>query len=73
MDDLSVDELLTDQQLRTLLGISRTTLWRLRKQAGLPFGRVGRAYRYRKSDVLRWVAENPEASNQLSLRFNEWR
>ena len=32
---------------------------------------VGRAYRYRKSEVLRWVAENPEASKQLSLIFRE--
>ena len=71
MTDLSVDELLTDQELRELLGISRTTLWRLRKQGGLPFGKVGRSYRYRKAEVLRWIAENPEAPPQLNLRFSE--
>ena len=68
--DLSVDELLTDADLQEFLGISRTTLWRLRKGAGLPFGKVGRAYRYRKSDVLRWVSTQPELSTQLFLRFN---
>jgi excisionase family DNA binding protein len=71
MVDLSVDELLTDKQLREFLGISRTTLWRLRKEAGLPYGKVGRSYRYRKSDVLRWVSDNPEASMQLPLQFNK--
>lgn len=68
--DLSVDELLTDAELQEFLGISRTTLWRLRKRGGLPFGKVGRAYRYRKSVVLRWVSTQPELSKQLSLRFN---
>lgn len=67
--DLSVDELLTDAQLRALLGISRTTLWRLRKHAGLPFGKVGRSYRYRKVEVLKWIAENPGCSHQLTLKF----
>ena len=71
MADLSVDELLTDRQLRELLGISRTTLWRLRKHAGLPYGQVGRTYRYRKSEVLQWISQNPDASAQLTLRFAE--
>lgn len=71
MTDLSVDELMTDQQLREFLGISRTTLWRLRKQDGLPYGKVGRAYRYRKAEVLRWISDNPYASRQISLRFND--
>jgi excisionase family DNA binding protein len=70
MTDLSIDELMTDQQLQEFLGISRTTLWRLRKSAGLPFGKVGRCYRYRKSEVLRWISEAPEESEQLSLHFN---
>jgi excisionase family DNA binding protein len=65
--DLSVDELLTDAQLCELLGISRTTVWRLRKNAGLPFGKVGRSYRYRKADVLAWIAEKPGISHQLTL------
>ncbi|WP_363168914.1 helix-turn-helix domain-containing protein [uncultured Lamprocystis sp.] len=67
--DLSVDELLTDAQLRELLGISRTTVWRLRKHAGLPFGKVGRSYRYRKAEVLKWIADNPMHSRQLTLKF----
>lgn len=65
--DLSVDELLTDAQLRELLGVSRTTLWRIRKHAGLPFGRIGRSYRYRKAEVLKWIAENSERSGPHTL------
>lgn len=69
MPDLTVDELLTDKQVSELLDVSRTTLWRLRKQAGLPYGKVGRLYRYRKAEILRWVSENPTTTKQLSFRF----
>ena len=67
--DLEVDELLTDAQVRALLGVSRTTLWRLRREAGLPFGRVGRKYRYRKSEILQWVKDNRRRAEQLKLNF----
>jgi excisionase family DNA binding protein len=62
-----MNALLTDEELREFLGISRTTLWRLRKSGGLPFGKVGRSYRYRVSEILRWVGENPQSSGQLAL------
>jgi excisionase family DNA binding protein len=68
---LDVDELLTDADLQSFLGVSRTTLWRLRKHGGLPFGTVGRAYRYRKSEVLQWVKDNRNREKQLRLRFPE--
>ncbi len=71
--DLRVDELLTDADLQKLLGVSRTTLWRLRKEAGLPFGKVGREYRYRKSEVLEWVKDNRHRDLQGQLRFSERR
>lgn len=67
--DLEKDELLTDVQLRAMLGVSRTTLWRLRKHSQLPYGKVGREYRYRKSEVLAWIKDNAHADAQLRLRF----
>lgn len=71
MNDLEVDELLTEAELQVLLGVSRTTLWRLRKHAELPFGKVGREYRYRKSEVLEWIRNNHHREKQLRLRFPE--
>ncbi len=65
------EELLTDAELRQFLGVSRTTLWRLRKNGGLPFGRVGRAYRYRKSEVLAWLKRNRLAAEQLGLGLSD--
>jgi excisionase family DNA binding protein len=67
--DLQVDELLTEAELQILLSVSRTTVWRLRKSAGLPYGKVGRAYRYRKSEVLQWLKDNRLRESQLWLRF----
>jgi excisionase family DNA binding protein len=58
----SQDELLTDSEVQELLRISRTTLWRLRRSAGIPYGRVGRKCRYVRSEVIDWVRENGEAA-----------
>ena len=67
--DLSVDEILTDSDVRELLGVSRTTLWRLRQHANLPFGRVGREYRYRKSEILGWLKDHENTTIQLPLQL----
>lgn len=69
VQDLERDELLTDIKLQDLLGVSRTTLWRLRNRGGLPFGKVGREYRYRKSEVLQWLKDNKSRAAQLHIRF----
>ena len=71
VQDLERDELLTDTQLQDLLGVSRTTLWRLRNRAGLPFGKVGREYRYRKSEVLQWLKDNKARAAQLHITFEQ--
>jgi excisionase family DNA binding protein len=70
-DELSVDALLTDREVGELLGVSRTTLWRLRRQGGLPFGKVGREFRYRKSEVLNWVKDGKIAGVQLPLQLKK--
>ncbi len=67
--DLHVDELLTDADVQRLLCVSRTTLWRLRKDAGLPFGRAGRKYLYRKSEILQWIKDNRQRRVQLALKL----
>ena len=66
--DVDEDRLLTEAELLAFLGISRTTVWRLRKHHGLPFGRVGREYRYQKSEILAWMKER--ASDDPQLRFS---
>ena len=64
-------ELLNDSELRRLLHVSRTTLWRLRKRHGLPFGRVGKQYRYDREEVLAWVRRNRDLEQQLRLKWKD--
>jgi excisionase family DNA binding protein len=53
------DSLVTEVQTAELLNISIRTLqaWRI-KSAGPRFVRVGRAIRYRRSDLTAWIEAN---------------
>jgi DNA-binding transcriptional MerR regulator len=53
------DHLLTELQAASLLNLSVRTLqaWRARG-AGPPFVKAGRAIRYRRRDLLRWLDNN---------------
>lgn len=61
--------ILTDQELQTVLKVSRQTLWRLRKTSALPYFKVGGQYRYRSEDIDRWLAETRYRDLQLPLRL----
>jgi len=51
--------LLTESQAAQLLQISIRTLqaWRLRR-SGPPYVQLGRAVRYRRSDLMGWIESN---------------
>ena len=53
------DVLLTESQAAQLLQISIRTLqaWRLRR-SGPPYVQLGRAVRYRRSDLMGWIESN---------------
>ena len=51
------DRLLTDAEVRDLLGVSRTTVWRLRTRKGLPFLRIGSEIRYDPDALQSWVEQ----------------
>jgi len=58
------DALLTEVQVGELFGLSIRTLqaWRARR-AGPPFVQVGRAIRYRRSDLIDWINANTMGSS----------
>jgi len=56
--ELKDKEILNESDLMEFLGVSRTTLWKLRRERNLPYGRVGREYRYLKTDIIRWLKES---------------
>lgn len=55
--EIQVTELVTGNELEVRVGVSRTTLWRLRQQ-GLPHVRIGRGVRYDVREVLAWLASD---------------
>ena len=56
--ELKDKEILNEAELMEFLGVSRTTLWKLRRKRNLPYGKVGREYRYLKSDIITWLKES---------------
>jgi site-specific DNA-cytosine methylase len=48
-------KIVTEKVLEVELGVSRTTLWRLRQQ-GLPSRRVGRSLRFDLHEVEKWIS-----------------
>jgi site-specific DNA-cytosine methylase len=66
MDDF---KLLTGETLQEALGVSRTTLWRLRQQ-GMPTRRIGRGIRYPLEDVRAWLAAQRGGQVQLTLAIS---
>lgn len=56
----AADGLLTSEDVRTRLQVSRTSLFRLLKEGRLPRPvRIMRENRWRKSDIDKWMAELP--------------
>jgi excisionase family DNA binding protein len=58
-------ELFTEEELCKWLTISRSTLWRLRKE-GLPYIKVGNLTRYDKDDVLAWLKSQRKSSEVVA-------
>jgi excisionase family DNA binding protein len=56
------DEIMTGQEAREFLKISRSTLWKLTKEDQIPAYRVGNGrtsdLRYKKSELLAWLNSN---------------
>jgi len=49
------DELMTTRELMEFLNISRTKVWELVSKESLPAYKLGGDYRYRRSEVLKWM------------------
>ena len=64
MLDDEVGELLTTEQAARLLDVRPGTLevWRNAKRYGLPYIRVGRNVRYRRSDLVKFLEQRTVAA-----------
>jgi excisionase family DNA binding protein len=57
---VSDDVLMTSGEVLALLRVNRRALYRLIEDRALPARRVGRHWRFRRSEVLRWLRRNEE-------------
>lgn len=67
---MSIETLLKPRELAELLQVSRFTLAHWRRPAvasGPPYIQVGRAIRYRRTDVERWLRERDQTSAEPAL------
>lgn len=53
--DSSSEPLMKTPEVMSYLKISRTKLWQLVKEGGLPAYRIGGDFRYRKSEIDAWL------------------
>lgn len=66
-----MEKLLKEKEILTYLDISRTTLWRLKKQ-GLPSYKVGDSYRYNPNTITQWlVSDEKEIYKSKSTEASE--
>jgi len=65
---LSDETLMTTADLMAFLNLSRTKIWSMIQQDGLPAFKFGGDYRFRKSEILIWMEQyrirNEESSSQ---------
>jgi excisionase family DNA binding protein len=65
-------EILDVQGAATLLGVSTTTIYNLARKGEIPATRVGREWRFSRSNLIEWVA-NGAAADQLSVALSRGR
>ncbi len=54
-DQPSLKELLGEKQLAEILGVSKASMLKLRKEKGLPFIKIGIKTLYYEPDVMAWL------------------
>jgi excisionase family DNA binding protein len=58
--------MMTVDEIATCLGISSRTVWRLKAKGDLPKSlKIGRAVRWKKSDILAWIEKGCPASESI--------
>jgi excisionase family DNA binding protein len=65
---MELEPLLDDSQVGQLLGLHVKTIQKLARRGELPALRIGRYWRYRASELERWLAL--QSSGQVSTRVN---
>jgi excisionase family DNA binding protein len=60
------DEILTSEEASELLKVSNKTVLKLARDGNLPGQKVGRAWRFCRSELVAYVAQRPNATDRVS-------
>jgi len=52
------EEILTIDQTGKLLKVGKSTLYKMARDGKIPASKVGREWRFVKSDIIRWIKQN---------------
>jgi excisionase family DNA binding protein len=52
------DKMITEQKLSEWLSVSKSTLFKLRKNDPMPYTLIGGSVRYSKRDIEEWIRKN---------------
>ena len=61
----TTDEIITANEVAKYLKIAKSTVYLWMKEQGLPFRKIGRSLRFKKSEVKQWFEEVSVARNPL--------
>lgn len=64
---VALDEILTSEEASELLKVSNKTVLKLARDGDLPGQKVGRAWRFCRSELVAYVAQRPDQANRVSL------
>jgi excisionase family DNA binding protein len=59
----SPGEIMTIEELAEYLKVSKSTLYKLVQNGGLPAQKIGKQWRFSKSAVEDWFRQHPQRSN----------
>jgi len=61
----TADEIITANEVADYLKIAKSTVYLWMKEQGLPFRKIGRALRFKRSEVEQWFNEMSVLKNPL--------
>ena len=61
-------EILTGKEVQAMLRISRSTLLMLRNKKEFPFTKVGKKYRYLRSEIMTWLKEQRGTGQEKKIQ-----
>ena len=60
------DEILTSEEASEFLKVSNKTILRLARDGALPAQKIGRAWRFCRSELVAYVAHRPDPAKRVS-------